>query len=364
MGIIRILLALSVLITHSNFAGKVFVPGDIAVQLFFIISGFYIAMILNEKYKNNIIGFYKNRFLRLYPIYIVVFLITICASFLAKGAFNVSYGSLYTLTDSLKNNDLNFASLVIIVISNLTLLFQDVLLFTTIQNGQIMLELSSLGKVIIHKFMIIPQAWSLSLEIFFYTIAPFIVLNRNRALLVFFISFGIKVFLFTLGFREDPYTYRFFMSEISVFMLGVIMYHLYNEQIYSCLKKVIPIIIFGFLLILIFWNKIFQFDILNRYVFFIVFSAGIPYIFQYFKNNKIDRAVGELSYPFYLVHLSCLQISSIIMRKIKIENYFTEYLVVCISIIISLMVSMMLIIFVQNKIEVIRRKNYKNRKKV
>ena len=50
MGIIRFLLAISVVIAHtSSVYGFKLVGGQIAVQAFYMISGFYMTLILNEK---------------------------------------------------------------------------------------------------------------------------------------------------------------------------------------------------------------------------------------------------------------------------------------------------------------------------
>ncbi len=72
MGILRILLAISVVLAHSSsIFGFSLVGGQIAVQAFYIISGFYMALILNEKYigaNNSYKLFISNRFLRLYQI--------------------------------------------------------------------------------------------------------------------------------------------------------------------------------------------------------------------------------------------------------------------------------------------------------
>ena len=50
MGLIRFLLAIAVIIVHSTPILGNNLGADIAVLSFFIISGFYMAMILNEKY--------------------------------------------------------------------------------------------------------------------------------------------------------------------------------------------------------------------------------------------------------------------------------------------------------------------------
>lgn len=76
MGLVRFLLATSVLIGHAfPLFGVKFVGGMTAVESFFIISGFYMAFVLHEKYdriKHPYRAFLTNRFLRLFPMYWVV----------------------------------------------------------------------------------------------------------------------------------------------------------------------------------------------------------------------------------------------------------------------------------------------------
>jgi peptidoglycan/LPS O-acetylase OafA/YrhL len=40
----------------------------------------------------------------------------------------------------------------------------------------------------------------------------------------------------------------------------------------------------------------------QKYPFLILLSLGLPFLFQVSKNLKVDRYIGELSYPIYLVH--------------------------------------------------------------
>lgn len=92
MGIIRFLLALSVVITHcGSLFGTSLVVGQIAVQSFYIISGFYMSLILNEKYI-GVNGSYKlfitNRF---YPIYISHMFVLMVFSSLPVMPLKISY---------------------------------------------------------------------------------------------------------------------------------------------------------------------------------------------------------------------------------------------------------------------------------
>ena len=71
MGAIRFTLALSVAVWHLPGAPFKLLNAAVAVLAFFIISGFYMAMVLTEKY-STAKPFYAGRFLRLYPAYATV----------------------------------------------------------------------------------------------------------------------------------------------------------------------------------------------------------------------------------------------------------------------------------------------------
>ena len=72
MGLLRLPLAMSVMASHVGpVLGLTMLPGGTAVEVFFVVSGFYMSLILSDKYADPGI-FYTNRFLRLYPTYLIV----------------------------------------------------------------------------------------------------------------------------------------------------------------------------------------------------------------------------------------------------------------------------------------------------
>ncbi len=85
MGLLRLLLAISVVLAHLQFIfGYSLIGTRPAVQSFFIISGFYMSLILTEKYvgkKGSYFLFISNRFLRIFPIYWLTLILTITISF-------------------------------------------------------------------------------------------------------------------------------------------------------------------------------------------------------------------------------------------------------------------------------------------
>src|ERR1041384_4879061 len=80
MGFYRLILAISVIVAHSGpVFGLTFVDPQTAVQAFFVVSGFYMSLILNEKYVGHRGAywlFFSNRLLRLLPLYWLTLLLT------------------------------------------------------------------------------------------------------------------------------------------------------------------------------------------------------------------------------------------------------------------------------------------------
>lgn len=132
MGILRFLLAISVVIAHSSsIFGFDLVGGQIAVQAFFIISGFYMTLILNEKYigaNHSYRLFISNRTLRLYPVYWVVFLLTVFYSgYIYFSSDGLKYGNFHPYVTYIK--DLNITSILFLILTNIFLFFQDIVMF-------------------------------------------------------------------------------------------------------------------------------------------------------------------------------------------------------------------------------------------
>ena len=83
MGVFRFFLAYVVLISHCPVGelNRWFHPA-LAVQCFFIISGFYMQLLVSEKYAGQdptkfYKDFYLSRIFRIFPVYWVILLITI-----------------------------------------------------------------------------------------------------------------------------------------------------------------------------------------------------------------------------------------------------------------------------------------------
>src|SRR4051794_25075595 len=173
MGIFRLLLALAVVILHAGtINGYFLLTAAEAVQIFFVISGFYMALILNEKYlgPGSFRLFISNRFLRIFPTYWCVLVIGLIA-WLISAALTGDAGPL-----SVYRQVSNIPALILLHLGNLFLIGQDWVLFLGIDANNPLFVSKSFWLLDqpLYKFQVIPPAWSLSIELCFYLVAPWL----------------------------------------------------------------------------------------------------------------------------------------------------------------------------------------------
>src|SRR4051812_46606684 len=172
MGVIRIVLALSVVIWHVPGPHVRLLNAAVAVLLFFVVSGFYMALVINEKYAPSGAGwikrFYLARFLRLYPAYLAM-----CVVMVAWYWWTESPNA---FTSRLP---VPFGEQLLLAAINLGLIGQDLYELMNHVAGASVRSLFG-ASFFNPAFMLVGQAWSLSSEIFFYALAPFVVRSPVR----------------------------------------------------------------------------------------------------------------------------------------------------------------------------------------
>jgi peptidoglycan/LPS O-acetylase OafA/YrhL len=309
MGVLRTLLAISVVLVHSApILGFSMVGGMLAVQAFFIISGFYMSLILNEKYVNEN-GSYKlfitNRFLRLYPIYWVVLIVTLLYSLALH--YNTD-GTENGLLTSYFNTDyhLNFIGWIYLAFSNVFIFLQDAVVFMGLnpQSGALYLtENFANTNPKLYSFMLIPQGWTVGIELMFYLIAPFLVRRKVKIILILVaLCLILRILMYNSGYDYDPWTYRFFPFELVFFLLGNVAYRIYRRFKDKMDGSAIPWIcaIVSILMTCLYDKVNFEGQI---FVFYFVIFISVPFIFILTKRSRWDRMIGELSYPIYISHI-------------------------------------------------------------
>lgn len=357
MGLIRFLLALGVVIAHSKtLFGLRFTGGLIAVQSFYMISGFYMTLILNEKYiaKGTTKLFYGNRLLRLYPVYITTFLITITICLIA----GFSYDNFLCL-EPLKSHISTFkiTTTIAVFFTNIFLIGQDILMFLGLnENGGIFFT-SSFSKVAnpMYRFLLIPQAWTISLELLFYLLAPFLVRRKvPLVILIILICFAFRFIAYNhFGINNDPWTYRFFPFELGFFMFGTLAYKIYVKIKEVNIPKYISwSTLIGLAIYIIGFEYIPLAYQIKQWIFYFLVFIGIPILFILTKSNKLDYKIGEFSYPIYISHLTVIMVITAIRPS---AQYLGE-----IASLITILFSFLLIKTISDPVEKLRKKRFEN----
>lgn len=300
----RFLLAVAVVFHHSTTPGNIpLVDGHQAVRLFYIISGFYMAMILEQKYPLNRRGlwiFYTNRAARIFPVYWVVLI--------GAAAF---YGGALIFTQrmperlqwySLLNEGGHGGFLVGLGLSQLILFGLDGLSLFDFQGSILGLGGTVSGGKTAGFLCLVPQAWTLAVELMFYLVAPILVQMRSRWLIVLcgagiLIRTGLSIWK---PHESLSLNYFWFPLQIPFFLLGILSYRWMkistdlwrNHWMRIGGGGIAFMVVMGYG-----WIPVGVAPILSCGA----IGLFIPALFHI--EGKVGEFLGELSYPIYVVHI-------------------------------------------------------------
>ncbi len=308
---LRALSILFVIFYHAKISvgsSQILAGGLLGVDIFFVISGYLITLIILKEYQTtdsfNIVNFYKRRIRRIIPVYLFIIGVSIPFAWfilLPNDLIDYSKSILYSLS----------------FISNFYFYFEN---FSYDNN-------SSLLKPFLH-------TWSLSVEEQFYLIIPFLILFlikfRINFFLILIILFCVSLLIFLFN-KDIAYNFYLLPSRAWQIIAGAIIayselnkkFNIYSNRIKNFL------ILTGILLILIsglFYNKLpFSFPLTNVLV---VFGSSLIIKYSY-QNNKIVKIlsfriftfVGVISYSLYLWHFPLFAFN----RNIN-ENQLSNYI--------------------------------------
>ncbi|MCB9955176.1 MAG: acyltransferase [Caulobacterales bacterium] len=347
MGILRLLLALCVVVHHTPKAGIIFTNGGVAVQAFYIISGFFISMVLTGKYQ-SLKTFYVNRALRLYPIYLVTLALAAAQLLISGSNYYLHRSDLAHVTDPL--------SAAALILSNLTLIGQEWIVWFDLHTptGALALDLDirpPAGDLAAWRYLLVPQAWTLSLELAFYAIAPFVVKRRLWVIAALAAaSLAVRCSWEIAGVDYNLWVRRFFASEACLFLLGVAAFRL-SSTITTFVGPASRYIGFaaiaGLVVLIGVHSSVFGVSAAGRAALFFPLALSLPFIHDALGRSEIDRRVGDLSYPVYIVHILVIAV---------IRWFWPELVQPAITVVASLAVGIAAYLLIDRPVNRLRQK--------
>lgn len=314
MGMLRLFLALSVIVHHIPQTPFRWLHASVAVICFFMVSGFYMTLVINEKYRQVdgpwIAQFYGARVSRIFPVYLAMILLMV-----------VWY--VYTDTPNVftDNMGLGFWAQLSLVLMNLFILGQDWHQLTaySLAGQDANAYTAFIGEhfskgYFDNSMMLIGQAWTLSIELVFYLLAPFVVHRLHRIVLLLIASLLVRVVFRPLADTFNPlaWGYYFLPSVLCFFLLGSLAYYLYREIIKrpQARRLALPVnvlVLAGVLVVIAMSGypiieQATGYDTVALWLFYGAVALCLPFVFLFWKNNRVDRWLGDFSYPVYIVH--------------------------------------------------------------
>jgi len=354
MGITRLYLALCVVAAHST----PLLPwathgGTEAVEIFFMISGFYMALIA-AKYESNR-EFYASRFLRIYVPYYAVCIGVLSVSAVA-GLLTGKWLQLnsYCTWNTGQNGVLGLA---IATFGNLFIFASDWTLFLSDEPGQGLQFTTNFHELPnpLSKYLLIPPAWSVGVELVFYLAVPFLNRLRTRWLLACLgVSLLVRIIAYeSYGLNFDPWTYRFMPFEMALFLLGMLSCRWYqflssSKPFSSWVDGLSRLKLWQFIsgALFIFWLAYVTIGMLEwlrvaseiaPLVSYLVWFGLLPILFGSTSKNVVDRFLGDLSYPIYLTHYFIVGLIGAVSTRVEFANGLRGPIVAALSIGVSLL---------------------------
>jgi peptidoglycan/LPS O-acetylase OafA/YrhL len=302
MGFFRLLLASLVLASHCGVAPPFI--GVLAVECFFVISGFYIQMILSEQYMGQprwVLRFWESRALRIFVPYWVIML---CILTLRVMEHYVLVGEHIPFLALLKDRPFSLDA-VIALFTNLFIVGSDY--FKQIRIAD------ACGSFFWDQLVIQP-VWSVGTELLFYAIAPLLLLCRSTVLLciVLLSAAGKSILLYGHSYDifyqglpcGDGLLNSTFPLEFGVFITGALGYRIYRTAhlksnyllSVAAMTLLTAAVLAGLKIQSASWMM------LSYQLYLLCVIPTVPFLFAASRSLRLDRYIGELSYPFYLWH--------------------------------------------------------------
>jgi len=381
MGVLRFLLAISIVVWHCP-EGVVprFLHPALAVQCFYAVSGFLIQMVIWSKYQGHQqwqIRFYVSRILRIYPLYLLFFLLTV-------GFISCSLPYLI--------EQRRWGQALVWIANNFLIVGQDVLRFfyaraTTGDFTVLPADEAERAKVYAQglavQMTILGQSWTLAIELYFYLLAPLLLMWRTRRLTIGVV--GLIALRLALGysFNSRPeLLYGFFPTELAVFILGALAYRAYAHfflagrllqglrlmgQGEKAITALSVLVVMGMCWVYTTIDLSFVGAFMPRaagswnaplsaptgyWLVLLMTVTSLPFAFHVSSHIRFDRYLGELSYPIYISHFLVLQ-----LLTAKLHPADESKVYICVFVLgISVLVSMGLIEFVEKPIDRLRHR--------
>lgn len=283
----RFIAAIAIVISHFNkdmflykidYISNIFLEANVGVSYFFILSGFIMIVAYHKKEKIGYIDYYKNRFARIFPLYVLGLLLYLVTKY---ANFSIPAAVLYLLG----------------------------------------LQSWIPGKVMILNF----PGWSISVEFLFYLIFPvlynYFYSKKNKSIWIVAILLWVVTQVFShlyeassyyegLHTKSQQFLYYFPLMHVNEFLVGNLAGLFFINNFKQKNYDIAIILIFLAILLALIFVPLFYHNGLMAVLFIpliILISWNNGFLTKVFSLKPLEY-LGEASYAIYITHIPVLYI--------------------------------------------------------
>lgn len=286
----------------TDYIADIFLKANVGVSYFFILSGFIMIVAYHKKQKIEYLEYYKNRFARIYPLYVLGLLLYLVTRY---SGFSVGNALLYLLG----------------------------------------LQSWIPGKAMILNF----PGWSISVEFLFYLIFPllynYFYSKKNKSIWIAAIVLWVITQVFSHLFVASPsykgphtesheFLYYFPLMHVSEFLVGNLAGLFFINNFKQRNYDIPVILIFAAIMIALIFVPLFYHNGLMAVLFIpliILLSRNNGFVTKLFSLKPLEY-LGEASYAVYITHIPVLYILRELLKwekyKLDINTVFWIYLLI------------------------------------
>jgi peptidoglycan/LPS O-acetylase OafA/YrhL len=272
-GYVRLFLSTLVVLSHLGHPGALNV-GVSAVVVFYMLSGYVVTHLIHKYFPpGRLISFYIERFLRIYPTYLLFLLLV----------------SLFLWTTGFSSPNLTPVK----AIANLTIIPLNYYMFIDV--------------AIIRDLSALPPAWSLGAEIQAYLLLPLIIRSVSAKWAVGLSSLLIFSAAAVGIFDADIWGYRLLPGILFIFLTGAALCKtIKTPDLVDTFDRRFPILCWIWLLVLLLGLVVTYHLQAFSGATILGFLIGLPLVIYTSKSPirlPLDGLLGQLSYGLFLIHM-------------------------------------------------------------
>ena len=370
------------------------------------------SLVLSGKYQSSrLVDFYRTRFLKIMPLYYICLILMLG---LHIGVHNWGLNFFEYLYSDRIATDMypliivnsiflspdwtGLAGFFILLISQVTLVGQEWTYFmatdaqgvsyagefigtnnyldhamsVTVDNMNVQIFIPTLEtpQIFMSSYLLIPQAWSLSHELMFYLLVPFLARLKNRRLILLTSAFfAMRIYFLEIQNMDFMkwYEFKFFPFELGFFLLGMVSHRLFEYLEQNFLRGSRKFRLQAIFLLMVAIFSVGYLPGYSNWVFYGILFILMPFAFEGLDRKdektepatyrsrltKLDRRVGELAYPLYTSHLAVLVFMYAIVPDLTSD--LGELWSSSLILIFSVALAILLLKFIQDPVDRYRR---------